>query len=512
MYLEGLGVHFDATDKPLTLHCLLTHTCGFNDANIGYMARDADGVLPLLDYIKKANPGIYQEPESEISYSNYSYALAGLIVEIVSGKPYAMYVANHILEPLGMANSTLDFPYGYETKPGYASAYEKVGDSYREVQLYPRHAIPAGSLVTTTEDMGLLIRALFTKDPAILTSRSWEAFYRQQFTNHPLLGGYGYGLERQNINGITSWAKGGMLPGALSHILIVPDEFALFSSLNTSQDIFGEFFFETLFDETFPETDAVGQSFENVSTTKFTGTYRNNRYSRKTEENIVSLFQGEFNVYENETSDSLVLHHNGKWHTYVPIDDGIFQNELIPSEFLVFIEDQKGALTLYRNSNIGGLSIPSSYKKTQWYNSPSFINDSYGVIPIFTFTGLFFMIASFFVWLKRRWNKNFFNSKTLPLQFHILFGFTILLHMVHTWFVPYQILTKSRDFLFGYPLSFSVPSALGYLLIPLTLWIGIQIVRFWRQKQGTLFSRLYLSLVELSLLVHLIFLFYWNFL
>ena len=36
------------------------------------------------------------------SYSNYGFALAGYIVERVSGEKFERYVENHILKPLGM--------------------------------------------------------------------------------------------------------------------------------------------------------------------------------------------------------------------------------------------------------------------------------------------------------------------------------------------------------------------------------------------------------------------------
>ena len=32
-YIGDLGVEFKFKDNPVTLHCLLTHSCGFNDVN-----------------------------------------------------------------------------------------------------------------------------------------------------------------------------------------------------------------------------------------------------------------------------------------------------------------------------------------------------------------------------------------------------------------------------------------------------------------------------------------------
>jgi len=512
-YINELGLDLGKKDNPITLHCLLTHSCGFNDTNIGYMAKDQGSVLPLMEYLEKTNPGLFQAPGTDINYSNYSYALAGFIVQKVTNTEFATYVDRNIFNPLGMANSTLNFPYGYETKAGYANAYIKAKEGYKEVQIHPRHAIPAGSLVATPEDMGLFIKALFTKDPNLLSASSWELFYTQQFKNHSLLNGYGYGLEHQNINGYSSWAKGGMLPGVLSHILIVPNEFAIFSVVNTSDDNFGESFYKTLFDNTIPDITSVRELKKNVSTTKYTGIYRDKRYNRKTEENIVSLFRGQWNVYDNETSDSLKVYHNGKWHSYIPVNVGVFQNNLLPYEYLVFKENEKGEIiALYRNLNIGGISLPISYEKTTWYNSPYIINEYYGFIPLFTFTGIIFILLSLFVRLIRKWNKFFFISKELPVRFHILFSTIIVLHILHTFFVPVQLFANTQEFLLGYPDSFKIVSFMGYLLIPLTIGLGFYIWKIWNDRLGSLFARFYLTIVEASLLIHLAFLFYWNFL
>lgn len=512
-YVKDLDLDLWTKDKPVTLHCLLTHSCGFNDSNIGYMAKDKGNVLPLMEYIRSTNPGLFQAPGTDINYSNFSYALAGLIVQKVTNTEFADYAGRNVLKPLGMVNSTLDFPYDYETKTGYASAYSKTKDVYSKVKIYPRHAIPAGSLVSTPKDMSLFIKALLKKDSILLSDRSWDLFYTQQFKNHPLLNGYAYGLEHQNINGKDSWAKGGMLPGVLSHILIVPNEFALFSVVNISDDDFGESFYKTLFDKTFPDTTSLRKLKKIVSTKKYTGIYRDKRYNRKTVENIVSLFRGQWNVYDNKTSDSLVVYHNGNWHSYIPIGDGIFQNDLLPYEYLVFEENKNGEIvSLYRNLNIGGLSIPTSYEKTRWYNSPTFLNEYYGFVPLFIFTGIIFIIFSLFTRLIRLRKRNFFESKLLPSRFHILFSATIILFILHTFLVPWQLLKNIQEFLLGYTDSFRILSFLGYLLVPLSIGLVFYVWKFWSKRSGSLFTRFYLTILDTALLIHLSFLIYWNFL
>jgi CubicO group peptidase (beta-lactamase class C family) len=510
-YVTIPGLESMDNNSPVTLHCLLTHSCGFNDANIGYMTKDPQSILPLEKYVEEHNPGIFQPPGTDIVYSNYSYALAGLIVEKISGKSFVRYAEESIFYPLGMKSSSLEFPYGYQDDHNYAKAYRKTETGFEEVELYPRHAIPAGSLVSTSEDMAMFIKALFIRSSSLLSPSSWEIFFTQQFTNHDLLNGYSYGLEHQNINGHESWAKGGMLPGMLSNVLIVPDEFAIFTTANTDDDSFGEFFYKAVFDKTLANQLESG-SRQNLSTTKYAGVYRDKRYNRDTEENIVSLFRGQLNVYDNISNDTLLIYHNGEWHSYTAVEDGIFQCAELPYEYLVFKENDKGDVeTLYRNLNIAGLSVPSSYEKSKWYNSPTFINEYYGFIPVFIFTGLLLILGNLFVRVIRIWKNDFLQSKAFPGSFYLLFGITLVLFMVHTYFVPVQILRNSQEFLFGYPKSFRIASLLGYLFFPLLLGLGWLNWKSWRNKNGSLLLRLYISLVEVSMIVHLGYMSYWNF-
>ena len=512
-YIRDIGLEFKYKDNPVTLHCLLTHSCGFNDVNIGYMVRDVKNILPLEEYVKQSNPGLFQPPGTDINYSNFSYAIAGLIIEKVVKSKFEVYVSENIFQLLGMNNTSLYFPTGYESDDNYAGSYRKTNNEFVGVQIYPRHAIPAGSLVSTAEDMSKFVKALFNQDSKLLSADSWNLFYTQQFTNHSLLNGYSYGLEHQNINDVEAWAKVGGLPGVLSNILIVPGEFGFFSVVNTSDDSFGEYFFKAIFDATHPYTIAPKQMKKELSTKKYAGEYRSMRYNRNTEENIVSLFRDNFRVWSNLDSDTLRVFHNGKFHSYVPIDDGIFQNVELPYEHLIFKEDGKGnVVTMYRNLNIGGVSVPISYEKTKWYNSPNFINEYYGFVPVTVFSGLLLTLASLFIGLVRIWKKEFFGKRLLPLRFHILFSTTIILVILHTFMGPFYLLKNALEFLLGYPLVFKVASVIGYLLLPLAIGLAIVLWQIWKDNLGSVFSRFYITIVEASLLIHLAFLFYWNFL
>ena len=88
-------------DKPITLRHIMTHTSGFEEGFLGYLiTNDPETQIPIKEAMQRHMPARVRPPGVMPSYSNYATALAGLIVEQVSGEPYNDYIARHVFEPL----------------------------------------------------------------------------------------------------------------------------------------------------------------------------------------------------------------------------------------------------------------------------------------------------------------------------------------------------------------------------------------------------------------------------
>ncbi|WP_163993173.1 serine hydrolase [Pyxidicoccus caerfyrddinensis] len=124
-YLKGFQL--PATyPEPITLRHLMSHTAGFEANDVGGLLQDASGLEPLGQVLARDIPARVRPPGVAASYSNYGAALAGLVVEQVSGRPFEVYIEEAILKPLDMRHSTFRQP----PPPGLA---EKLATGYVQV-------------------------------------------------------------------------------------------------------------------------------------------------------------------------------------------------------------------------------------------------------------------------------------------------------------------------------------------------------------------------------------------
>jgi len=78
--------------EPITMLHIMSHSSGLDINPFGALAETVDEILPLGEYLPRHLPPRVRPPGIVSSYSNYDVALAGYIVERVSGQPYATYV------------------------------------------------------------------------------------------------------------------------------------------------------------------------------------------------------------------------------------------------------------------------------------------------------------------------------------------------------------------------------------------------------------------------------------
>ncbi|OOG59435.1 serine hydrolase domain-containing protein [Rhodanobacter sp. C03] len=138
--------------KPITLRDLMTHTPGLEETAKNLFAADPASLMSNEAWLKEWIPARIYPPGEVAAYSNYGAALAGYIVQRVSGQPFDSYIEQHILQPLGMRHATFRQPLPAPFKADMALSYAQASASPRPFELIP--AAPAGGMSVSGEDMG----------------------------------------------------------------------------------------------------------------------------------------------------------------------------------------------------------------------------------------------------------------------------------------------------------------------------------------------------------------------
>ncbi len=129
--------------KPITLRNVMTHTPGFEETVQELFVGDAKDLKPLGPYLKEHLPERIFPPGTTPAYSNYATAMAGYIVQRVSGQDYFDYIDEHILKPLGMTHSTFRQPLPDSLASMMSKGYDVASQPAKKFEFV--EAMPAGS-------------------------------------------------------------------------------------------------------------------------------------------------------------------------------------------------------------------------------------------------------------------------------------------------------------------------------------------------------------------------------
>lgn len=137
--------------KPITMRDLMTHTPGFEETDKNLFASDPGHLMSNGAWLKEWVPERVYPAGVVSAYSNYGAALAGYIVQRVSGQPFDDYVEQHIYRPLGMKYATFRQPLPAALDPYMAKTYPKASLPARHFELVT--VAPAGSMSVSGEDV-----------------------------------------------------------------------------------------------------------------------------------------------------------------------------------------------------------------------------------------------------------------------------------------------------------------------------------------------------------------------
>ena len=224
--------------KPITLRQAMTHTTGLEEQLRALITTRKEGITSLETALKYWVPERIHAPGATPAYSNYATALAGYIVQRVSGEPFDAYIARHIFQPLGMAHSSFSQPLQPALLAKMSKGYDKASDGVPKDYEFIGLA-PAGSLAATGADMGRFMLAHLQDgaygDARILKAETAQAMHSTGQASVGPLNRMMLGFYETSVNGHRAIAHGGDTTLFHSDLeLFLDDGIGLYISMNSN--------------------------------------------------------------------------------------------------------------------------------------------------------------------------------------------------------------------------------------------------------------------------------------
>lgn len=210
--------------QDITIRQLLHHTAGLQRDFQDYLASiydpnhnyTADELVQLMGAIP-----MQSTPGSAYSYSNMGYYLIGMLIERVSGQPYAEFMRDRMFAPLDMGSAAL---LSAPAIPGLtASGYDWRNNSWvRGDTIDPGDDGADGGLRMSVTDLGKWDLAL--NSDRILSNQSRAELWTSAKLNNGNSEPYGLGWVLDSVNQLPIYWHNGQVNGFHSQYVRVPTE------------------------------------------------------------------------------------------------------------------------------------------------------------------------------------------------------------------------------------------------------------------------------------------------
>jgi len=502
----------DTYPEPVTFAHLLTHTGGFDEREAGIWVEDMSKVMPLGEYLAAAMPPRVRPPGQVTQYSNHGMALAGYLVEVISGVPYAEYIKQNIFQPLGMHRSTFRQPIPPDLAPDLAVGYKYLLG--RTVPLPAKYSniVPAGMFHVTATDIARFMLAHLQNgrydegelgSHRILQEDTAQEMHRQQFTNDPRLPGFAYGfMEHLQNDRRALWHTGTSSTHHSLLFLLPDDDVGLFMSVNlldrrVSHDLmeaFMDHYYPALTESPTPQPPADFQDRAG----RFTGAYRVNRHAHSTPEKMSQLGR---DVRVTTAGDgTLTVHLSGQTTQWVESEPLLFQR-VGGGDYLAFEGDEQGRIT----HMFLGSQPYVSYESLAWYETSAVH------LGLLGFTALFFLsaiLAGPARYIIRRIKHK--PSPQVERLARLARWLAVLVIALYPIFLVAQALVMVRATGGASPMLHTLFLLLTILAVVLTIGLAVFTVLAWKGRYWGILGRLHYTLVTLAAAAFIPFLHYWN--
>jgi len=509
-YLKAFKIP-DTFPEPITMKHLMTHTPGFEEVG-GIWAHKVEEMVTLEEQLKAKLPARVFPPGSVSAYSNYGTALAGYIVEILSGMSFEEYVEKNIYEPLEMEYSTFRQPL-----PAHLKDYMSLGYSYKngvyEVEDFElvNGIGPAGSMSSSAVDMAKFAIAHLQKgqykDRRILKEETAELMHSQLQTHHPRLWGNAHGFWEHDLNNLRIIEHGGDTIWFHSFFVLLPEKNTGFFMSYNSAGGGGEsreHLLQALLDRFHPIPPVAKLTppadFKDRAK-KYVGAYTMARSIQSKYTKLMRLFMV-INIKATDEGTLLAKAPMGMGtYQLVEVEPGLFREIEGPGLFS-FHEDENGRVT----HAFVGMLPHSALEKLAWYEAPSFNYFLLALSVILFLTALRWPLSALFCKICKSPKEAKPGSKAARW----VAGLMSAVNVVFLIAFLAKHANAMNEMIYGYPSG--IKTLLILPLIALVFLIASIIFMFlaWGKKYWSGCARVHYTLIVLAGIVFAWFLNFWN--
>ncbi|HEY2896973.1 MAG TPA: serine hydrolase domain-containing protein [Gemmatimonadaceae bacterium] len=499
----------DKYGKPIRIRDLMTHSAGWEDGALGYLIiEDSSKVEPIATTLQKHMPTRVRPPGALSSYSNYGAALAGLIVEQVSGMPFNEYIRRNILEPLDMKYATFDEPPPPDIRP-----YSVVGYAYENGVYVPKPFEyvggfrPAGSgsmsAISMTHFMIAHLQDGQYGNVRILKPETAELMHKRAFANDPRLPGMALGFYEQEFNGTRVIGHAGDTQHMHTEMYIIPEaQVGIFASyVGDGGGPAREGLMRAFFDRYFPAKVAAAPpaapaDFSTMAQ-KYVGDYRFARHSSTKLEKAILIAEPPIKVSVLDKDKRLLVTGLGeKPAQFAPIGNGVFE-QVEGHRRITFYGDSTGAakhMAIEDLPFMGTERVPFMERPALWYT----------VLGLST---LIFLAALLTAFYRRKVNRELPVEQKRAHRLALLTAAWFFL----TFIVIGIVLAANASTLFSaIPGSLKAALVMPIVFVVLTLLLLAALVQSWRNGFWTTGRRVRFTVLVLAAVAVCLFFNQWN--
>jgi hypothetical protein len=466
--------------------------------------------------VEQHKPAQVAEPGRLLTYGNFATNLSGVLIEDVSGLPFARYMDVNVLQPLGMHRTTFEQVLPPDWSSDLAVGYSCHNGAYEPQPYVYANLTPQGGMRSTGADLARFMIALLQggsyAGTRILNRPTAGLIFQQQFSSHPRLPGVTYGLFELYRNEQRLLIRDGDGQGFRSRMVLMPGQnLGFFINYNNQDaDLLREDLVSQFLDHYYPvPVQALPMVPAGIQEQagRYAGVYTPLQWDQTTFAKIALLFGYRVRVTANADGTLTIagmgdayggFEETSRWQEVEPL----FFQRIDGDGYLAFGRDDRGRIaTLFSGQGYHG-----TYDKLAWYETPTL---HLTVLLVATLLFLGTLIAwPLGAWFGSRRGGSAGASPTWRLARWLAAAICAL----HLLFIVGIALVAANPFqlVYGLPPLLHIALALALLAAVMTAPLPVLTVLAWKNGYGSLWGRVHYSVLTVVALAFAWWMNYWN--